>query len=97
MQTWQQLRDDVQNYRVLHPDCTLAELRFHVSNESIVLENLLTFGQAKAIDDAVFGLSNNAYWLEAYDFPQENDIVTIAGLQRRATGVGIFTFTASDL
>ena len=95
MQTWQNLLLEAQNYKALHPEGTLVDLRAHLLEEPIVVENRLTFSQAKAIDDDLFGESENEYWLAAYHNPNENDVVTVLGEACRATSVGVFTFSAT--
>jgi len=97
MQTWNDLLEYAVNYKTLNPEVSLEAFRTLLHEEPIVLQNRLTFGEAKAIDDALFGNSDNEYWLQAYNTPQEDDIVFIANQQRRAKMVGIFTFAGVEV
>ena len=91
-QPWEELLLIIQNFYNANNDTTLHSIRAHVNSEEIVKNNELTFGEARLIDEVVFGDNGNTHWVEAYQFPEENDPVTVDGQACLAHNVGVFTF-----
>ena len=94
-QTWEDLLLVIETFYGLNAGATLDEVRAHVATEQIIENSHLTFGNAKRIDDILFGESSNTHWAEAFDFPQENSTVLVSGMVSVAKHVGVFTFQPS--
>jgi hypothetical protein len=53
--------------------------------------NLISFGEAAEVDAYFFGTSGN-YWMSAFNYPKNNDILLIQNEEYIAKNVGILTF-----
>ena len=70
-QTWEDLLRLMQEFYRSNPTATLNDARVRVAAEPIIKRNELTFGDARRIDEVLFGEQKNTHWAEAFKFPAE--------------------------
>lgn len=88
--------NEIENVRLFALDQLNNRTRHEVNRaiyDNFNIDGRLTFGNASRIDDELFGYDENAFWCEAYGFPDEGQHIDLNGDVFVATNVGVFTFS----